>query len=328
MRNQQLPASSHQLPASSCELPVHTHGAVVCALVAWLLLMPAGAHAQQAAPAPKPDDGALNVVQPDFTVINLPTTLRLPKMKSAFRVTHRFARSLTRGTFGQAAESFLGIDDGAQIGLEYRFGVMRGLQAGIYRTSDKTIELFGQYDAIRQSETMPFTVDIVSTIEGLNNFHKGSLVDKEDNEYATSISALLSRTVGDVAAFYVQPAFVAHSNVLSTAGCVEHLAHGHVLPDCAAAQTTGIDANTLLVGLSTRVRILSATYVVASWTPRASGFRPGVALATFGIEKRIGGHMFQLNFSNSLGSTMAQTARGSTNDTDWFMGFNISRKFF
>ena len=67
---------------------------------------------------------------------------------------------------------------------------------------------------------------------------------------------------------------------------------------------------------------------MASWTPRASGFRPGVALATFGIEKRICGHMFQLNFSNSLGSTMAQTARGATNDTDWFMGFNITRKFF
>ena len=38
--------------------------------------------------------------------------------------------------------------------------------------------------------------------------------------------------------------------------------------------------------------------------------------------------MFQLNFSNSIGSTMAQTARGSSNNTDWFMGFNISRKFF
>src|SRR5207244_12939067 len=136
---------------------------------------------------------------PDYTVINMRTTRRLQSMKSAVRITHRFGLSLTRGSFGQAAENLFGIDNGAQIGLEYRFGVMRGLQAGIYRTSDKTIEFFGQYDAIRQSETMPFTVDIVSTIEGLNNFHKGSLVDKEDNEYATSISALWSRTVGDVA---------------------------------------------------------------------------------------------------------------------------------
>src|SRR5947208_14465230 len=166
MRNQQLPASSHQLPASSCELPVHTHGAVVCAFVAWLLLMPAAAHAQQAAPAPKPDDGALNVVQPDFTVINLPTTLRLPKMKSAFRVTHRFARSLTRGTFGQAAESFLGIDDGAQIGLECRFGVMWRAEAGTYPTRTDTIHLLGQRAARPRSAALTFALNNVRATEG------------------------------------------------------------------------------------------------------------------------------------------------------------------
>src|SRR5262245_41533223 len=148
----------------------------------WLLTIAAFALTAPRAGAQTPpassDDAALSLVQPDFTIINLPTTLRLPRMKSAFRVSHRFGRSLTRGTFGQAAESFFGIDDGAQIGLEYRFGIMSGLQAGIYRTSDKTIEFFGQYDAVRQSQSFPVTVDIVSTIEGLNNFHKGSVVDE------------------------------------------------------------------------------------------------------------------------------------------------------
>jgi len=300
---------------------------VICWLaVAALLVLPATSRAQS--PAPASDDAASNVAQPDFTVINLSTTRRLPRMKSAFRVTHRFGRSLTRGSFGQAAENLFGIDSGAQIGLEYRFGVMRGLQAGIYRTSDKTIEFLGQYDMFRQSESVPATVDLVATIEGLNNFHKGTVVDKEDNEYATSIGVLLSRTIGDVAAFYLQPTFVAHSNVYSTAGCLEHLEHGHDIPGCAAAQTVGVDSNTFLVGLSSRVRIRPTTYLVGSWTPRARGFRPGVALATFGIEKRLGGHVFQLNFSNSIGTTMAQTARGASNSTDWFMGFNISRQFF
>jgi hypothetical protein len=279
---------------------------VICSLaLAALIGMPAVSRAQSS--APNPDDSALNVVEPDFTVINLPTTLRLPARKSAFRVTHRFGRSLTRSTFGQDAETFFGIDDGAQIGLEYRFAVMRGLQAGIYRTSDKTIEFFGQYDLFRQSASMPATVDVAATIEGRNNFHKGTAVPKADNEYAPSIGVLLSRTIGDVAAFYLQPTFVAHANARSAAG---------------------VDSNTVLVGLSTRVRIRPTAYVVASWAPRASGFRPGVALATFGIEKRLGGHMFQLNFSNSAASTMGQIARGSSNNTDWYMGFNITRKFY
>jgi hypothetical protein len=280
---------------------------VICSLGLALCLSVPSISAAQASGDQDSRDLSLNVVQPDFTVVNLPTTLRLPKHKSAFRVTHRFGRSLTRGSFGQAAESFFGIDDGAQIGLEYRYAVMRGLQAGIYRTSDKTIEFFGQYDWIRQSETVPMTLDVVATIEGQNNFHKGAAVGPDDNEYAPSIGVLLSRTVGDVAAFYLQPTFVAHSNTRPTAGA---------------------DTNTFLVGLSSRVRLRPTVYVVGSWAPRATGFRPGSALATFGIEKRAGGHTFQLNFSNSIGSTMGQTARGAANTSDWFMGFNISRKFF
>jgi hypothetical protein len=317
----------NQPPKSPEGVPVVRRPVVICSLaLAAVLVLPALARAQS--PAPASDDGALSVVQPDFTVINLPTTLRLPAMKSAFRVTHRFGLSLTRGSFGQDAESFFGIDNGAQIGLEYRFGIMSGLQAGIYRTSDKTIEFFGQYDLLRQRESMPATVDVVASIEGLNNFHKGTVINKEDNEYTPSIGVLLSRTAGDIAAFYLQPTFVAHSNMLSTAGCLQHIQQGQVLPGCANAQTVGIDSNTLLVGLSTRLRIRPTAYVVASWTPRVTGYRPGVALAAFGIEKRVGGHVFQLNFSNSTGTTMGQMARGAATDTDWFMGFNITRKFF
>ena len=48
----------------------------------------------------------------------------------------------------------------------------------------------------------------------------------------------------------------------------------------------------------------------------------------FAIEKRAGGHTFQLNFSNAFGTTLAQIARGGPVENDWYMGFNISRKFF
>jgi len=304
----------------------------VMALAA-VLAIPVLSFAQAASP-PSPDprderDMALSLAEPDFTTVNLPTTLRLPRMKSAFRVTHRFARSLSDGSFGDLAGDLFGIDRGALIGLEYRFGVMRGLQAGINRTSaGKTIQFFGQYDAVRQSETMPVTLDILASIEGLNNFHKGSVVDEEDNEYATTLGVVLSRVIGTRAAVYAQPSFVYHANTYTTAGCLEHLEHGHDIPGCTDVTVTGVESNTFLVGLSSRVRVTQSVYLLGSWTPRASGFRPGVSLKTFGIEKRLGGHAFQLNFSNSLGTTMAEHSRGASNNTDWFMGFNISRKFF
>jgi hypothetical protein len=295
----------------------------------------ASAPAPQATATPAPvaaeeerDDSVLNRSQPDFTLINLPTGLRLPKWKSAFRVTHRFTRPLNEGDFGDLASDLFGLDSGAVIGLEFRMGIMSGGQVGFYRTNDRTIQFFGQYDAVRQAASMPFTLDVVASIEGLNNFHKGDLVDEEDNEYATAAGVVLSRTIGDRAAFYFQPSYVFHSNTYSTAGCLEHMEHGHDIPGCADLATAGIQSNTMLMGLSTRVRVTPGVYLVGSWTPRASGFSPGVSLKTFGVEKRLRGHVFQLNVSNSLGTTVAEMARGATNNSDWFLGFNISRRFF
>src|SRR6187551_1248262 len=109
-----------------------------CVLTAGTL--PALAQAANTAPqavAPPPDDPDLdpNLAQPDFTVVTLPTTLRLPRFKSAFRVTHRFTRPLGQGDVGSLAEDFFSLDSSAMIGLEYRFGLWRGLQVGVYRTS-------------------------------------------------------------------------------------------------------------------------------------------------------------------------------------------------
>ena len=52
------------------------------------------------------------------------------------------------------------------------------------------------------------------------------------------------------------------------------------------------------------------------------------ALASFGFEWRVGGHAFQLSFSNAHGTTPAQVARGQQGVRDWFIGFNLTRKFY
>src|SRR5688572_20392755 len=132
------------------------------------VLWPDAAGAQNqppAATAPEDDpDRDPNRNQPDFTVVNLPTTLRVPRFKSAFRVTHRFGRPLGAGDFGDLASDLFGLDSGAQIGLEYRFGLIRGGQVGIHRTSDKTIEFFSQYSVLQQ-QNVGVGLDAVATIE-------------------------------------------------------------------------------------------------------------------------------------------------------------------
>src|ERR671919_1280761 len=150
--------------------------ALLATLFATLLLP--GASFAQTAPAVPEDDPDLDfsAVQPDFTVITLPTTLRLPRFKSAFRVTHRFGRPLGSGDFGDLLADFFGIDSGAQIGLEYRFGIMRGTQIGIHRTNDRTIELFAQYDLMQERDGRVVNLAVIGSIDGPNNF-RGSSTD-------------------------------------------------------------------------------------------------------------------------------------------------------
>src|SRR5687767_6328118 len=135
------------------------------------------------------NDRAVNPSQPDFTIIGLPTTLKVPRFGSSFRVTHRFTRSLGAGDFGDLARDFFGFDAGAQIGLEYRFGIMAGTQVGIHRTSDRTIELFAQHHVIAQGGQgeSPVGIDIIGSVEGTNNFR---------DSYSPAIGAVISRNIG------------------------------------------------------------------------------------------------------------------------------------
>jgi hypothetical protein len=248
---------------------------------------------------PEYNDEALIPAEPDFTLINLPTALRLPTHKSAFRVTHRFLRPVASGDFGDFMANFLGLDTGAQIGLEYRFGIVPNGQIGVYRTSDRTIEFFTEYGLIRQGRSGPLEVSIFASVEGTNNF--------KDSK-SPSLGAVLSRRLGGRAAFYVEPFWVNNSNPLPSQ-VVDH-------------------NDTFMIGLGARLRVRPTVYVVLEAAPRVAGFRPGVNPLGVAIEKHAGGHQFQLNFSNSFGSTMAQIARGGVSNSDWYLGFNISRKFF
>jgi hypothetical protein len=255
---------------------------------------PAQPQAQAQDQPDAPSDRRVDPSQPDFTIIGLPTTLKIPRFASAFRVTHRFGRPLGAGDFGDLAGDFFGLDGGAQIGLEYRFGIMAGTQIGIHRTSNQTIEFFAQQHVLDQGKG-PVGIDIIGTIEGLDNFSES---------YSPAIGAVISRTLGRHGALYAHPIWVNNTNELSDD-----------------------DNNTFIVGLGGRLRVRPTVYLVGEVIPRF-GYTPDAVYGSFGIEKRAGGHSFQLNFSNGLGTTLAQLARGGQPSNDWFIGFNISRKFF
>ena len=145
------------------------------------------------------DDAALQPAEPDYRVINLATTLRLPLYKSSFELTHRFNGNLRHGDFGDQASSLFGIDEGATIGFEYRFAPMRHVQFIAYRANyDRTIQFTGSGTPSIRAPDGRFGVGLLS-IEGGNNFR---------DRYATSVGATISRQIDDLAAVYFVPMWV------------------------------------------------------------------------------------------------------------------------
>ena len=258
---------------------------------------PAATQPAPTQPETSDPDRRVDPLQPDFNLAALPTTLRVPKGKGAFRVTHRFTRPLGRGDFGDLLSDLFGFDSGAQIGLEFRYGLLPGTQIGVRRTSDRTIEIFGQQSVLRQAaDGHPIGLDVIATFEGTNNMRE---------QKSGALGVLVSRKIGRFAALYAEPIFIANTSPFEEG-----------------------DNNTMMLGLGGRIRIRPATYLVGEITPRLSGYDPGVDQASFGIEMRSGGHTFQINFSNGVGTTLGQIARGAGSNDSWFIGFNIARKFF
>ncbi len=254
------------------------------------------------------DDRSIDPAQPDFLVVNLPTTLRLPRWRGAFRVSHRFTRSLGDGSFRDLIGDGLGTDFGSLIGLEFRFGLPYGAQVGVFRTSEKTIEFFTQKELLRQgTRQVPIGVAAFASTEGSGNF---------DSPRAGAIGLVASRTIGQRGAVYVQPLYVRNTNpqLLPSEDHDEqgnHIAYRH----------------TTMLGVGGRFSVMRNLYLAAEYAPRIRGFR-GPALKSFAVEKIVGGHAFQINFSNALGMSLADVARGAISDDDWYLGFNLSRKFY
>ncbi|MEX2273155.1 MAG: DUF5777 family beta-barrel protein, partial [Vicinamibacterales bacterium] len=282
-------------------------GALVC-----VLLLSSTASAQDPPPPPPPppvtepaavpvdqqpeeiDRGEADLpfvpAEPDFTLVSLPTTLRLAAGRWGFRVSHRFTRPLGQGDLGDLASDFFGFDSSALVGLELRYGIWPGTQLAVLRTSDRTIQFLGQTSLIQQGEDGLLGLDALAAIQGFDNFTE---------DYTGILGGIVSRRFGERGAAYVQPLFVLEPQ-----------------PDSATAGDSAF-----MLGLGARLLLGASTYIVGEYVPRLSGPDAGDDHVSFAIERRKGGHSFQINVSNNFATTLGQVARSYGSSGDWHIGF-------
>ncbi len=228
---------------------------------------PCWAQEQQPPPPPPADQAAGPSSSPEIelNLVNLPTTLSLRRHRSYFRLTHRFARDLRRGDFGQLAEDLFSLDNGAIIGLEYRFGITSDLQAGVHRSLlSKTIQVFGRYDAWKQGDKLP------------------------GRQFPSSHRSRARTTCRKTSARHSWPPSRARS---ITGWCCTHRPASSATPtpptssrdttitSCREWSTnTRITINTAFIGLGGRARIRPSVFIAGEYTPRIAGYDPGRGL--------------------------------------------------
>lgn len=288
----------------------------VCLIL--LLFTCRSAYAQDPPPGSTPASADPQI---ELNLVNLPTTRSIGRHKSYTRFTHRFSRDLRLGDFGDLAADLFSLDNGSVLGFEYRYGITSSLHAGIHRnTLDKTLQVFGRWDALRQGGRMPVGVSGFASIEGLDNLQEA---------HQPGVGAVLSFTRGQAIALYASPTFVDGTLEAGLRGGGAH-DHDHFpAADTAsvrddAGEHAGHDG-TFFVGLGTRVRLLPTVFVTGEISPRLAGHDPGDPGWGLSLEKWTRGHTLALTLTNSYGTTPGQIARGGTNAL--YLGFNLTRKF-
>lgn len=285
------------------------------------LIAPPAAAQGRGAPA-QPPSRAVRTGDPqiELNLIALPTTQSIERHRGYFRLAHHFARNLRLGDFSELANDLFGLDDGAVIGFEYRFAVEDNIQVGIHRsTTNKTLQLFSRWDALRQRHGLPVGLSGFASIEGLDNLHDG---------HQPAAGAVVSRTWGRTLALYASPTYVYGTLDAERIGATvshEHKGLGEGRDAAEGGEHSG-HKSTFYVGLGGRLRVRPTVFLVGEYTPRVTGYDPGEPMWGAAMEKWTRGHTLQLNLTNSFATTPGQIARGGTPGA-LYLGFNITRKF-
>jgi len=265
-------------------------------------LAPAGDSEEAAPQGREPSSQPQGFSRPAFwgtRLVNLPTTTTLGKGEFLFRVSHRFQPPVSDGW-----DAFYGLDGPAFILLSFGYGIADNLMLTLGRS-----RLFQEWDLYADwlilDQTKNKSLPLTAALEV-----GGSLVSQDepvDAEWSGRfrLNALLSLScqVSDSLSVLVVPAFSSNTNFWE--------------PD---------SEGTFALGIGGRFMFLPDLSLIAEWIPALAGYDDISNGWGLGVEKKIGGHVFQFFVTNSIGICAAQFLPGGDlrlADGDFRLGFNI-----
>jgi len=254
----------------------------------------------------------------DTRVINSQSVELLKKHQLDFRIGHRF------GDLAGAAggwSTFYGLENASDVLIGLDYGLTNKFMIGLHRTKGagplkQLLTFNGKYKMIEQSDKSPLSIALVgmttftsmessNTVGAINNFEKFA------HRLTTNAQLILARKFSDRFSLQVTPGFT-HRNIVD-------------LND-----ENGIFS----VGLATRIQLTKVMGFIADLTMPFSDLRNadnGYYMPLgFGVEFDTGGHVFQVNLTNSTGlmeTDYIPYTRTSWGEGQFRLGFTISRIF-
>jgi hypothetical protein len=237
-------------------------------------------------------------------LVNLPTTQTIDKGNVLFRISHRYFPSVSDGY-----DAFYGLDGPAVILLSLGYGINDRLNVSLARSNRfKEVEFSLKWIILDQKDDKILPVSAALNVGGafITDVEAGKKTFRSEN---FKFSALLSvsHQFSNAFSLLLVPAYSSNTNHW------ENSSEG-----------------TLSLGVGARYMFLKDMSIIAEWVPVISGYEAGASGWGFGIERKIGGHVFQVFFTNSIGMTSAQFIPGGNlrlQDGDFRIGFNIFRLF-
>jgi hypothetical protein len=255
----------------------------------------------------------------DTRVINSHSTETLWKNEFDFRIGHRFGD--IGGTNGGAATMF-GIDNSADISIGFEYGVTNNLDIAITRYKGagpyrQLLEGYAKYKFIRQTSETPISLVGIAKIYGTL---MKSDIDSTSPTYFTkfpqrlafSYQLLIARKFSERFSLQIMPTYI-HRNFVAFE-----------------------DQNsTIAIGAGFRYQITKLIGVVGEYHYILRDNDLAVSASTkdpigLAVEFNTGGHVFQLNFTNSRGFGEAQYIPSTLSDLskgEFRFGFTIARVF-
>lgn len=252
-------------------------------------------------------------------VINSHSTRTLWKNELDFRVGHRFGD--IAGEFG-GAKTMFGLDNSADISIGFEYGVLNNLDIGLtrYKGAGPYRQLFEgylKYKFLSQTSKKPISIVgiVKANITGMEA-SADSTSPTYFNDFTDRISysyqLLIGRKFSDRFSLQLMPTYV-HRNFVAFQ-----------------------DQNsTLAIGAGFRLQLTKLFGIIGEYHYVLKDENLAISAAAkdplaIALEVNTGGHIFQINFTNSRGFGEAQYIPSTTSDFtkgQYRLGFTISRIF-